>query len=44
MKRCLGMLPLLLALAACAGVIDKDFTRTFVDANRGLDDDAWSAD
>lgn len=35
-------LPLLLALAACAG-IDKEFTQAFVDANRRLDDDAWAA-
>ena len=35
-------LPLLLALAACAG-IDSEFTQAFVDANRRLDDDAWAA-
>lgn len=33
---------LLLALAACTGVNEK-FTQSFVDANRGLDDDAWAA-
>ena len=43
MVRCLGMLLLLVALTACAKGIDEDFTQAFVDANRGLDDDAWTA-
>lgn len=41
LRRC-GLLLLSLALAACSGV-NKDFTQSFVDANRGLDDDAWAA-
>ncbi|MGH8054755.1 MAG: hypothetical protein ACREP4_12635 [Stenotrophomonas sp.] len=43
MMRCLGMLGLLFVLTACGPRIDKDFTQAFVDANRGLEDDAWSA-
>lgn len=41
--RCLWVLALLLVLTACTPGIHKDFTQAFVDANRGLEDDAWSA-
>ncbi|SBV37534.1 exported hypothetical protein [uncultured Stenotrophomonas sp.] len=38
----IGLLACVLALCACTG-IHRDFTQSFVDANRGLDDDAWAA-
>ncbi len=44
MKRRMGVwaLPFLLA-ACCMSGIHRDFTQSFVDANRGLDDGAWAA-
>ena len=43
MMRRMGVLFLPFLLAACAAGIQPEFTQSFVDANRGLDDDAWSA-
>lgn len=43
MMRCLGMLALLFVLTGCGPGVHKEFTQAFVDANRGLEDDAWSA-
>lgn len=43
MMRRMGLLSLLLSLAACTADVHKEFTQSFVDANRGLDDNAWSA-
>jgi len=42
MMRRIGLLSCVLVLCACTG-IHSDFTQSFVDANRGLDDDAWAA-
>lgn len=42
MMRRIGLLSCVLALCGCAG-IHADFTQSFVDANRSLDDDAWAA-
>ena len=48
MRRRIGLMSCVLltaalALGACARGIHADFTDSFVDANRGLDDDAWAA-
>lgn len=39
----LGVLLLSCLLAACTPAVHEAFTQSFVDANRGLEDDAWSA-